>query len=33
VQELETTFEVSNLTNDVAAFLEVALKNGWITQR
>ncbi|MGB4497914.1 MAG: pyrroloquinoline quinone biosynthesis peptide chaperone PqqD [Methylococcaceae bacterium] len=33
VQELETKFETSNLENDVAAFLDVALKNGWITQR
>jgi pyrroloquinoline quinone biosynthesis protein D len=33
VQELETKFETSGLTNDVAGFLEVALKNGWITQR
>lgn len=33
VKELETKFETSNLTNDVSAFLEVALKNGWVTQR
>jgi pyrroloquinoline quinone biosynthesis protein D len=33
VQELEIKFETSGLTNDVAGFLEVALKNGWITQR
>ncbi len=33
VQELEMKFETTELKNDVAAFLEVALKNGWITQR
>ncbi len=33
VEELETKFAASNLTNDVSAFLEVALKSGWITQR
>jgi pyrroloquinoline quinone biosynthesis protein D len=33
VNELETKFETSNLTNDVSAFLAVALENGWITQR
>jgi pyrroloquinoline quinone biosynthesis protein D len=32
VHELETQFETSGLVNDVTAFLEVALKNGWITQ-
>lgn len=33
VKELETTFETSNLTADISAFLEVALANGWISQR
>ncbi len=32
VDELEQTFAVSGLTNDITAFLEVALKNGWINQ-
>jgi pyrroloquinoline quinone biosynthesis protein D len=32
VAELEQTFAVSGLTNDITAFLEVALKNGWINQ-
>lgn len=32
VEELEKKFETSNLTNDVAAFLEIALKNGWVIQ-
>ncbi len=32
VQELETKFETTGLTDDITAFLEVALKNGWITQ-
>ena len=32
VADLETLFQTSGLENDVAAFLEVALKNGWITQ-
>ncbi len=33
VDELETKFETTNLTNDVTHFLTIALKNGWITQR
>ncbi len=33
VAELETLFATSNLANDVAAFLNVALENGWIIQR
>jgi len=32
VTDLETLFRTTGLKNDVAAFLEVALKNGWITQ-
>ncbi len=32
VQELETKFETTGLTDDITNFLEVALKNGWITQ-
>ena len=31
VAELERKFETSNLINDVTNFLEVALKNGWVT--
>lgn len=30
VTALETRFEASGLINDIAAFLEVALKNGWV---
>ncbi len=30
VSELERKFETTGLTNDITAFLEVALKNGWI---
>lgn len=33
VKELEIKFEMPNLMNDVSAFLDVALKNGWITQK
>jgi len=32
VADLETLFQTTGLKNDVAVFLEVALKNGWITQ-
>ncbi|MDD5267612.1 MAG: pyrroloquinoline quinone biosynthesis peptide chaperone PqqD [Methylococcales bacterium] len=32
VSELEQKFSTSGLTNDVTAFLEVALHNGWINQ-
>ena len=32
VSELEQKFSASGLTNDVTAFLEVALQNGWINQ-
>lgn len=30
VSELERKFETTGLINDITAFLEVALKNGWI---
>lgn len=32
VSELEQQFATSGLHNDISAFLEVALKNGWIQQ-
>jgi pyrroloquinoline quinone biosynthesis protein D len=32
VSELEQTFATTGLTNDITAFLETALKNGWIQQ-
>ena len=32
VSELEQKFATTGLTNDITAFLEVALKNGWIQQ-
>ncbi|MEQ1635113.1 MAG: pyrroloquinoline quinone biosynthesis peptide chaperone PqqD [Methylococcales bacterium] len=32
VSALETTFATTGLTKDITAFLEVALKNGWINQ-
>ena len=32
VSDLETAFSTSGLTNDITAFLEVALQNGWINQ-
>jgi pyrroloquinoline quinone biosynthesis protein D len=32
VSELEEKFATTGLTNDITAFLEVALKNGWIQQ-
>ena len=32
VAELEQKFATTGLTNDVSAFLEVALNNGWINQ-
>ncbi|MGZ8163102.1 MAG: pyrroloquinoline quinone biosynthesis peptide chaperone PqqD [Methylobacter sp.] len=32
VSELELKFATTGLKNDITAFLEVALKNGWIQQ-
>ncbi|MCK9637133.1 pyrroloquinoline quinone biosynthesis peptide chaperone PqqD [Methylobacter sp. Wu8] len=32
VSDLERKFATTGLTNDITAFLEVALKNGWIQQ-
>lgn len=32
VSELEQTFATTGLTNDITAFLEAALSNGWINQ-
>ena len=32
VSELERKFETSGLTDDITAFLEIALTNGWIQQ-
>ncbi|MFI3187795.1 MAG: pyrroloquinoline quinone biosynthesis peptide chaperone PqqD [Methylococcaceae bacterium] len=32
VTDLEHKFETSGLQNDITAFLEVALQNGWIQQ-
>ncbi|MEQ1530541.1 MAG: pyrroloquinoline quinone biosynthesis peptide chaperone PqqD [Methylococcales bacterium] len=32
VSTLEEKFATTGLTNDITAFLEVALKNGWIQQ-
>ncbi len=32
VNDLEQTFATTGLTNDITAFLEVALQNGWIKQ-
>ena len=32
VSELEQKFNTSALTNDISAFLEVAIQNGWINQ-
>jgi len=32
ISDLEEKFATSGLTNDITAFLEVALKNGWIQQ-
>ncbi|MFZ2169394.1 MAG: pyrroloquinoline quinone biosynthesis peptide chaperone PqqD [Methylococcaceae bacterium] len=32
VSELELKFATSGLIDDISAFLEVALKNGWIQQ-
>jgi len=32
VSDLEEKFATSGLTKDITAFLEVALKNGWIQQ-
>ena len=33
VADLEALFETTGLANDVRAFLDIALKNGWIIQR
>ena len=32
INELEEKFVTTGLVNDITAFLEVALKNGWIQQ-
>jgi pyrroloquinoline quinone biosynthesis protein D len=32
IADLEQKFATTGLTNDITAFLEVALKNGWIQQ-
>ena len=32
VSDLEQKFATAGLTNDVTAFLEVAIQNGWINQ-
>ncbi|MGR9087581.1 MAG: pyrroloquinoline quinone biosynthesis peptide chaperone PqqD [Gammaproteobacteria bacterium] len=32
VSELEQKFATSGLSNDITAFLEIALNNGWIRQ-
>jgi pyrroloquinoline quinone biosynthesis protein D len=32
ISDLEAKFETHGLTNDIMAFLEIALKNGWIQQ-
>jgi len=32
VSDLEQKFSTSGLTNDINAFLEIALQNGWINQ-
>lgn len=32
ITELEEKFSASGLTNDITAFIEVALHNGWIKQ-
>jgi len=32
VSDLEQKFNTSGLTNDITAFLEVAIQNGWINQ-
>ena len=32
VSELEILFDTTDLTNDIAEFLKIALKNGWIRQ-
>jgi pyrroloquinoline quinone biosynthesis protein D len=33
VSDLEEKFATTGLTSDITAFLEVALKNGWINQQ
>ncbi|MDO9167555.1 MAG: pyrroloquinoline quinone biosynthesis peptide chaperone PqqD [Methylobacter sp.] len=33
VSDLEQQFATTGLVNDITAFLEVALKNGWIQQK
>jgi pyrroloquinoline quinone biosynthesis protein D len=32
ISTLESKFETQGLSNDITAFLEIALKNGWIQQ-
>jgi pyrroloquinoline quinone biosynthesis protein D len=32
ISEIEQKFATTGLTNDITAFLEVALQNGWIKQ-
>lgn len=32
IQELEAKFATQGLSNDITAFLDIALKNGWIQQ-
>jgi len=32
ISDLEQKFSTSGLTNDITAFLKVALQNGWINQ-
>jgi pyrroloquinoline quinone biosynthesis protein D len=32
INQLETKFATTGLTNDITAFLDVALSNGWIKQ-
>ena len=32
ISDLEQKFTTSGLTNDITAFVEVALQNGWINQ-
>lgn len=33
IADLEQKFAMTGLVNDITAFLEVALKNGWIQQK
>lgn len=30
IQTLEAKFQTAGLTNDITAFIEIALKNGWV---